>query len=76
MTADTNVTNVNKRENGIVRYFKDIKSEFKKITWPSKADLLKSTEIALVVIALFTLIIWAFDSAFGSILKGIMSYLK
>ena len=76
MTADTNVTNVNKRENGIVRYFKDIRSEFKKITWPSKADLLKSTEIALAVIALFTLIIWLYDSVFGYILKGVLNYLK
>lgn len=56
----------------IGKYFRDIKYEFKKITWPSKDEILESTKKVLLTVALFTLILWAFDSIFGTLLKTVI----
>jgi preprotein translocase subunit SecE len=58
--------------NKIVKYFKEIRSEFKKITWPSKDDIIKTTGTVLGFVALLTLVLWAYDSAFGFVLKSIL----
>lgn len=76
MAADANVSNVNKNTNSVVRFFKEIKSEFKKITWPSREDIIKTTEVVFITLALFVLIIWLYDSVFGTVLKFILQYLK
>jgi preprotein translocase subunit SecE len=75
MAVETKTRNVGPI-NSLTRYYKDIKSEFKKITWPSREDIFKSTQIVLVVIAIFTLILWAYDSVFGTALRTIISKLK
>lgn len=61
--------------NSLTKYYKDIKSEFKKITWPSKKEVLKSFETVLVVVAIFTLVLWVYDTVFGTALKAIISNL-
>jgi preprotein translocase subunit SecE len=62
--------------NALVRYFKDIRAEFKKITWPSKNDAVDSFKTVLVVVVIFTLVLWLFDTVFGTTLKTIISNLK
>ena len=50
---------------GIAKYFKDTKSELKKVVWPSKKDVKNNTitVIAVVLIAAFVLIV--LDLIFG-----------
>lgn len=62
--------------NSLTRYYKDIKSEFKKITWPSKKEVFNSFKTVLIVVAIFTLVLWVYDTVFGTILKVIISNLK
>lgn len=76
MAADANVSNVNKNTNSMVKFFKDIKSEFRKITWPSRQDTIRTTEVVFATLALFVLILWLYDSVFGYVLKVILQYLK
>ncbi len=57
---------------GISKLFRDIKSEFKKITWPSKDEIIDSTKKVFVTVAIFTLILWLFDSVFGTLLKTVI----
>lgn len=45
----------------IVRFFKDLRGETKKIVWPDGKTVLKSTGVVLAVIAVFTVIIWLID---------------
>lgn len=58
--------------NAISKYFRDIKSEFKKITWPSKDEILKSTKTVFITVVIFTLILWLFDSVFQNLLKTVI----
>lgn len=75
MAVETKTSNVGPR-NPVTKYFKDIRSEFKKITWPSKKEIFNSFKIVLVVVAIFTLVLWLYDTAFGTALKAIISNLK
>ena len=46
----------------IGRKFKEMWSELKKITWPDAKTVAKNTGIVLVVVLVFFLVIWGFDS--------------
>ena len=45
----------------IVRFFKDLRGETKKIIWPDGKTVLKSTGVVLAVVAVFTVVIWLID---------------
>ena len=45
----------------IVRFFRDLRGETKKIIWPDGKTVFKSTLVVLAVIAVFTVLIWAID---------------
>ena len=56
----------------IVRFFRDYKSETKKIVWPGIKDVLKNTLIVLIMCALLGALIWAVDFGLGSLLEVIL----
>lgn len=45
----------------IVRFFKDLRGETKKIVWPDGKTVLKSTGVVLAVVVVFTVVIWLID---------------
>mgnify|MGYP000475256911 FL=1 len=53
---------------GIGKYFKDTKSELKKVVWPSKADIRTNTVVVLVTVAIAAVVMIALDAIFGGIL--------
>ena len=54
--------------NGVVKFFRDTKSELKKVVWPSKADIKTNTVVVLVTVAIAAVIMIALDAIFGGIL--------
>ena len=46
---------------GIKRFFKDTKSELKKVVWPSKKTVLNNTGIVIVFLIISACIICGFD---------------
>lgn len=65
-----------KKDIGIVRYLKDVKAEFKRITWPTRDTVVKTTGIVIVTVVLFTLVLWGYDSIFGVILSKLLDVLN
>lgn len=53
----------------VSNFFKEIKSELKKIVWPSKKELLNSTLTVMFVIVIMTLFVVLADKLFHSLLK-------
>ena len=49
----------------LVKYFKDTKSELKKVTWPSKKQIRNNTGIIIVFIIIVALFLFVCDTAFG-----------
>lgn len=66
-----------KKRRGILRWFKELFSELKKVTWPSFATVLKQTGIVLLVTASFLLVLMLIDAGLGQLynllLKGLDS---
>ncbi len=61
-----------KKQNGIVKYFKGVKSEFKKVTWPSFKQILNNTTTVIVSVIVVGLFIFVLDYAFSNVLKAII----
>ena len=53
-----------KKQNKIVRFFKEIKSELKKVTWPTKKQVLNNTLIVIAVVVIIGVVIALFDTIF------------
>ncbi len=43
------------------RYFKDLRSEMKKVVWPSKKQVFKNTGVAFVMMGAVGVVIWILD---------------
>ncbi|MCL2099038.1 MAG: preprotein translocase subunit SecE [Oscillospiraceae bacterium] len=55
----------------IKRFFRDYKSEMKKVVWPTRQQLIKNTAVVLVVIIFMAVIVGILDFAFGSGIRGL-----
>ena len=52
----------------ILAYFKGIKSEWGKISWPQKPQIISETIIVAIVVIFFTIVIFLMDVIFKGIL--------
>lgn len=48
------------------QWFRDLKSELKKVVWPTREQTTNNTIVALVVTLVFAVVLWAFDTAAGA----------
>ena len=53
-------------------FFKGVKSELKKVVWPTKQEMGSYTVVVLVACLAFALAFWAIDSGFLAILKVLL----
>lgn len=51
--------------NGVVKFFRDTKSELKKVVWPSKHDVKNNTITVIVVVLIAAVVLIALDLIFG-----------
>lgn len=49
----------------IVKFFRDTRSEMKKVVWPSKKQVINNTIVVLVVVLLSAVVIFILDAVFG-----------
>ena len=56
-----------KKENRIKKFFKDYKSEFKKIVWPEKKDTLKQSGVVVVSIIVVGAVVMLLDVGASSL---------
>ena len=52
----------------IAKFFRDYKSEFKKLVWPSRQQLAKNSAVVLVSIVVCGTALWAIDFVLGDVL--------
>ena len=52
----------------VSKFFRDTKSELKKVVWPSKADVKTNTIVVLVTVAIAAVVMILLDAIFGGIL--------
>lgn len=57
---------------GVAKFFRDTKSELKKVVWPSKEDVKTNTIVVLVVVAIAAVVLILLDTIFGGIIRLIV----
>lgn len=63
-----NLTESGFKEN-VSNYFKGVKVEWGKITWPDRRQVIVETIVVLVVVFFFVLLVYGYDELFGFLLK-------
>jgi len=58
-------------KNRIARWFREIRSELKKVVWPTPRQIVKNTLVSLSVMAATAVVIWGLDFASGQIFQAI-----
>ena len=69
----TNVQKPKKERTSVLEYFRGVRTEMKKVVWPTKKELGSYTAVVLVVCAFFALAFWAVDSGFLALLKEVLN---
>ena len=60
-----------KGSNKIAKWFREMRSELKKVVWPTPKQILNNTLISLSVMAVSAVAVWAIDWASGQIFQAI-----
>ena len=79
--AVTTTTNAVKKEDvkklsffkRIAKWWREMKSELKKVIWPTPKQTLNNTIAALVVMAISAVVIWGFDEIAQMIVRAVIS---
>jgi len=64
-----------KGSNRIFRWFREMRSELKKVVWPTPKQIVNNTFVALTVMACAAVLIWALDLVSGEIFVAIITYI-
>ena len=71
--AASDMTNV-KKVNAVSLFLREVKVELKKVTWPTKKQLIAYTVVVFLTVFMIATLIWVIDSffsvAFRWLLKG------
>lgn len=59
--------------NSLTKFVKDIKSELRKVIWPTKSQLINNTVTVLLACLIVGVIIWGFDIGLDSIRKAVIA---
>lgn len=54
------------------RYFRDTKAELKRVSWPSKDQVINSTVVVLVFALVVGACVWSLDAVFGFGAKALL----
>ncbi|MCC8170032.1 MAG: preprotein translocase subunit SecE [Oscillospiraceae bacterium] len=73
--ADTNLAKKQGFGSRVKKFFKECKAELKKVTWPTREQLIHNTGIIIVFILIVTVILSVLDVAFAKLFQSLTSIL-
>ncbi len=62
-----------KKKGGLKKYLKDLRSEVKKVVWPSRKQVTNNTGIVMTVMVLMGLFLFAIDTGLAAAIKALLS---
>lgn len=79
--AVTTTTNAVKKEDvkklsfgkRIKKWWREMKSELKKVVWPTPRQIVNNTLVALVVMIVAAIVIWGFDEIAQMVVKAVIT---
>lgn len=67
------VKNQKAKKGGIKKYFRDLKSEIKKVVWPSRKQVVNNTGIVLTVMVIMGLFLFGVDTGLAAAINALLS---
>ena len=58
---------------GLNRWFREMKSELKKVVWPSRNQTTKNVIVAVTVMVISGIVLWAFDQVAMLVVQTLIS---
>lgn len=56
----------------VAKWWREMKSELKKVVWPTKKQIVKNTVVALVVMVVAAIVIWGFDEIAKLVVSAVL----
>ena len=60
----------------VCRYFRELKSELKKVVWPTPKQVVKNTLIVLASVVIVGIFIWVFDFVAGNGINALINWIR
>ena len=57
----------------VAKWWREMKSELKKVVWPTPKQIVNNTVVALVVMLASAIVIWGFDEIAQMIVRAVLS---
>ena len=61
-----------KSTSGLALFFRDTKTEMKKVTWPTKQELIVYTIVVIIATFFVAALIWGIDGIFAQLFRLLM----
>ena len=58
---------------GLAKWFREMKSELKKVVWPTRKQVMKNTVVAVTVMVASGIVLWAFDQLAMLVVQTLIS---
>jgi preprotein translocase subunit SecE len=62
-----------KKKNRVARWFREMKSELKKVVWPTPKQIVNNTLVSLVVMAASAVVVWGIDQVGAQIFRMLIT---
>ena len=64
------------RENSIVRTFREVRSEMKKVVWPTREETIRLTVVVIVLSTVISVVLFTADSIFATMYTLLVSWVS
>ena len=61
------------KQGGLREYFRGVRTEVKKVVWPTRKELVSYTIVVFIACAFFGVFLWAVDTGFIAIIREVFS---
>ena len=57
----------------VAKWFREMRSELKKVIWPTSKQVTKNTAVALVMMFITAIVLWGFDTLASAAVKALIT---
>ena len=68
------MANVSTKKTGPIEYIRQVRSEMKKVTWPSRQETTVSTIAVFIMVFLASMLLYVSDQVIAYVIRQIMSF--
>jgi preprotein translocase subunit SecE len=66
--------NVQGSKSKLSKFLREVKAEFKKVSWPNKNELRAYTGVVFITVAVMVAVIWAMDAVLSRAISWVIRY--